>query len=329
MGTSTFKITPQNATANGTSMRSAMGAIDAGILASGLLPVPATGQINFADIPNTLPASTDSNFGFRLYELVDDLTPFRRFIIRVSYNTRRMGSSSASFSEVFLGIEAGTEVTPDGSWVGQFISICAPVPYNAGGTIRETTLLDSFVSAASGRVSLAIGLNMVWVNGAVSAQSQKACIGFASISRTRDREGHYDARGLVGYGPSTQAVLSQVPPMTFSAVIPNELHIQGREELVAFFGAEPALASFQGNPILQSPLAAVPWMYPYQDMVFYQSYSQYAIGDLLVATMGGEEIVMLALGSVRAMPSRVGFPAAGVSINPNYWPLVGVAVRWG
>lgn len=329
MGTSTFNISPQANAATGTSMRAAVVAIDAGILESGLVALRVTGDLDFASIPATLPTGTDLNFGFRLYELVDSLTPARRFIIRVAFNSRRFGSTNVSFSEVQLGIEAGTEVGADGAWSGQFISLYAPTPFNNSITYKESAPLASFVSAVRGRVSLAIGLNFAWTDGAVSASTQKACMGFASISRTRDQEGNYDARGLVGYGPSVAAGLAQVPAMKFSAVLPDELYIQGREELVMFLGAEPALASFQGNPILQSPLAAVPWLYPYQDMVFYQSYAQYAVGDILLATVGGEEVQMLALGSVRAMPGRVGVPPPGLSANVNYHPLVGVAVRWG
>ena len=292
--------------------KAAMTAIHNGLLAIGLTQLSDTGQLDIDAMPAmTTPGLVENVAGFRLYEMVDDLTPTLRVIIKVEFCRPPIGHSNPQFAEVMLNISVGHNTDGAGNFVGGSVLVSKQVQATSSSTPARAPSVQSFMCVKDHTILLAVGLSIVVVN---TAPSTPIIAGFAVIGRTRDADGLADGRGVVGFGSADDAALTTLDHrMVMSLSVPSAgIAMKNIKDSPGLMGAYLSMASVSGAPQVQFPMAAVPRMYPFTQMGMIPVGGALSVGDIIELDVDGAVRQYVALSPFNIWPSLIG---PTVSIN--------------
>ena len=168
------------------------------MIAVGCIQTLDTGQIEIDDIepPATGVAAT---FGYRIYELNDDLSNENPIYIKITFKSIRISSSSGIYPSPCTNIQVGFNTDGSGN-------ILAPMAVNRDtyiGYASSTTSVTrneaplSIVIKDQGYLVIGIGMGCAW-------QSANSCATatFLILKRSRDQNGDYDGKGFIALFPN-------------------------------------------------------------------------------------------------------------------------------
>lgn len=292
--------------------KAAMTAIHNGLLAIGLTQLSDTGQLDIDAMPAMTTTGTAENVaGFRLYEMVDELTPTLRVIIKVEFCRPPIGHSNAQFAEVMLNISVGHGTDGAGNFVGGSVVVSKQVLSTTSSAPGCAPSVQSFMCVKDHTILLAVGLSIAVVN---TLPSTPIIAGFAVIGRTRDADGLADGRGVVGFGAADDGYITQLDRrMVMSLSVPSAgIAVKNIKDSPGLMGAYLAMASVSGAPQVQFPMAAVPRMYPFTQLGMVPVGGALSAGDIIELNVDGAVRQYVALSPFNIWPSVTG---PTVSIN--------------
>ncbi len=292
--------------------KAAMTAIHNGLLAIGLTQLSDTGQLDIDAMPAmTTSGLTENVAGFRLYEMVDDLTPTLRVIIKVEFCRPPLGHTLPQYAEVMLNISVGHNTDGAGAFVGGSVVVSRQALSTSSSMPARAPSVQSFMCVKDHTILLAVGLSL----GQVSTVPPTPIIaGFAVIGRTRDADGLADGRGVVGFGSADDAAITILDHrMVMSLSVPSaSIAVKNIKDSPGLMGAYLAMASVSGAPQVQFPMAAVPRMYPFTQLGMTQVGGALSVGDIIELDVDGAVRQYVALGSFNIWPNVIG---PTISIN--------------
>lgn len=305
---------PPDAAAALPAQKAAMTAIHNGLLAIGLVQLSDTGQLDI----DTMPAVSTNGYtenvaGFRLYEMVDDLTPTLRVIIKVEFCRPSIGYyGSAHYCEVMLNIYVGHATDGAGAFVGNSIKVSRQVVATSSSRLTPIPAsIQSYMCVKDHSIMLAVGVGLFAIN---TTPATPVIAGFAVIARTRDANGVADGRGVVAFGSANDAAITSWDHrMAMSLSVPSAgINMVNIKDSPALMGAYLPMASVGGAPQIQFPLAAVPKIYPFTPMGMYPSGGALSVGDIVELNVDGDIRQYVVIGMTTIWPSTSG---PSVSVN--------------
>ena len=302
-----FYGNPASAAAALPVQKAAMTAIHNGLLAIGLVQLSDTGQLNIDTMPAvSTSTSTENVAGFRLYEMVDDLTPTLRVIIKVEFCRPPIGHTLPQYCEVMLNIYVGHATDGAGAFVGNSINASRQVAATTSSRLTPIPAsIQSYMCVKDHSIMLAVGVGLFAIN---TVPATPVIAGFAVIARTRDANGVADGRGVVAFGPANDAAItSWSHRMTMSISVPSAgINMVNIKDSPVIMGAYLPTASVGGAPQIQFPLAAVPKIYPFTPMGMYPSGGALSVGDIVELNVDGDIRQYVAIGMTTIWPSTSG-----------------------
>lgn len=286
--------------------KAAMQAIHNGLIATGLVQLSDTGQLDIDALPvNASSGPAQLLAGYRIYEMVDDLTPTLRVVIKVEFYRCNVGQLAAQFFEVMVVVTVGHATDGAGAFVGPSIQAGVQTLTTSSSRLTPPALVPSYMCWKDHTFLMAVGIGFAQIN---ATTGKPVMAGFAVISRTRDANGVADGRGVVCYGCQEAINLTQFNRRLRSSVsIPSmSLAVQSIPDLTGFSGAYFGMASVGGAPQVQFPLAAVPKIYPFTSLGMVRGGSGFSAGDIAQLDIDGATREFICLGDVSLYPSVVG-----------------------
>lgn len=286
--------------------KAAMQAMHTGLLAVGLTQLSDTGQLDI----DAMAAYTTSGAamvlaGYRIYEMVDSLTPTLRVIIKVEFYRSNMGHSLPQYFETQFNITVGHATDGAGNFVGNSVQAGLQSMQVTNTRITPPATVPSFICVKDHTLMIAVGVGYSQINTSGSAP---ICAGFAVIGRTRDSSGVADGRGVICYGAhSVNASTSFDRRMSTSVSIPSSsIQISNIHDLTPMAGAYMSMASVAGAPQIQFPMAAVPKIYPFTQLGYYPNGGSLSVADIVQLDIDGAVREYVALGAISVFPNIVG-----------------------
>lgn len=302
-----FYGNPSSGAAALPAQKAAMTAIHNGLLAIGLVQLSDTGQLDIDTMPAvSTNSSTENVAGFRLYEMVDDLTPTLRVIIKVEFCRPPIGHTLAQYCEVMLNIYVGHATDGAGAFVGKSINVSRQVAATTSSRLTPIPAsIQSYMCVKDHSIMLAVGVGLFAIN---TVPATPVIAGFAVIARTRDANGVADGRGVVAFGPANDAEITiWSHRMTMSISVPSAgINMANIKDSPVIMGAYLPMASVGGAPQIQFPLAAVPKIYPFTPMGLYPSGGALSVGDIVELNVDGDIRQYVAIGMTTIWPSTSG-----------------------
>ncbi len=295
--------------------KAAMLAIHNGLIAIGLVQLSDTGQLDIDALPvNTTNGPLQILAGYRLYEMVDELTPSLRVILKVEFYRCNIGQVMAQYFEVMINVTVGHSTDGAGNFVGQSIQAGFQTFTSSSSRFAPPISVPSYMCVKDHTILMAVGIGFAQIN---TTNAKAMMAGFAVVARTRDSDGVADARGVVCYGSQgTVGSTTYNKRLTNSVSIPSmAISVVRADDLVGFCGAYMPMSSVGGAPQVQFPLAAVPKIYPFTRLGIYRGGSGLSFGDTLQLDVDGDTREFVVLGDVSLYPSVTG-PTA--TVDPVY-----------